>query len=98
MHYFKLSAYDSALSDYQAALGGMDLQCKEVSSNLQRRIHICKLKQRSCLSTPTLDKHAMNGKVKVDESTCGMHSFEEMSSFEDLVAEFKSEGGLDPRK
>jgi hypothetical protein len=88
--YFKLSEYTLALSDYESAVSG---SVCEVSGELQRRIRICKLKQRSKVEKVTQDDHLASSldSAEEDAQLCG-------SLFEDLVAEFKAEGGLDPRR
>ena len=98
---FKLSDYTLALMDYESALTGS--RC-EVSGELQRRIRICKLKQRSKsggtvqserLSPPLLiegPKPAVQSQLDLAAPSMGSAGL-----FEDLLAEFKAQGGLDAR-
>ena len=79
-------------------MAGSSLKWDEICDEQKRRIRICKLKQCSDsdenverLET-AFDQQISASNMGMDKSVC------EIGSFEALVAEYKSEGGLDPRR
>eukprot|EP01043_Picozoa_sp_COSAG02_P015796 COSAG02_NODE_681_length_18539_cov_44.668925_10_plen_1058_part_00 len=101
---FKLCEYSHALSDYKNALITSGMKWEELCDEQKRRIRICKLKLRKgsgendgCTQT-TLEEQMAASSTEMDESERDPLRPCAVGSFEALVAEFKSEGGLDPRR
>ena len=101
---FKLCEYSHALCDYEKALVTAGMKWEELCGEQQRRIRICKLKLRQNSeetdgrTETALDEQMTASNTEMDESERGSFAVCEIGSFEALVAKFKSEGGLDPRR